>query len=31
VPLKGNMWKGPFHVPRMQLVCRQILERMKAR
>ena len=19
--LKGNMWKGPFHLPRMQLVC----------
>ena len=24
--LKGNMWKGPFHLPRMQLVCRQLLE-----
>ncbi len=31
VPLKGNMWKGPFHIPRMQLTCWQILERMKAR
>ena len=20
VPLKGNMWKGPFHLPRMQLL-----------
>lgn len=20
-PLKGNMWKGPFHLPRMQLNC----------
>ncbi len=20
VPLKGNLWKGPFHLPRMQLV-----------
>ena len=25
---KGNMWKGPFHMPRMQLECRQILEEM---
>jgi N-acylglucosamine 2-epimerase len=24
--LKGNIWKGPFHVPRMQLVCWQLLE-----
>lgn len=23
--LKGNLWKGPFHFPRMQLVCSQIL------
>jgi N-acylglucosamine 2-epimerase len=30
VPLKGNLWKGPFHMPRMQLVCRRILEEMKA-
>jgi len=21
VPLKGNLWKGPFHMPRMQLTC----------
>ncbi len=28
--LKGNLWKGPFHMPRMQLVCWQILEEMKA-
>jgi N-acylglucosamine 2-epimerase len=27
VPLKGNLWKGPFHLPRMQLRCWQILER----
>jgi len=20
-PLKGNLWKGPFHLPRMQLTC----------
>jgi N-acylglucosamine 2-epimerase len=24
--LKGNLWKGPFHMPRMQLVCSQLLE-----
>ena len=24
--LKGNLWKGPFHIPRMQLVCWQLLE-----
>ncbi|MFK8113272.1 MAG: AGE family epimerase/isomerase [Rubripirellula sp.] len=23
--LKGNLWKGPFHYPRMQLVCSRIL------
>lgn len=27
--LKGNLWKGPFHMPRMQLVCWQILEEMQ--
>jgi len=26
VPLKGNHWKGPFHLPRMQLSCWQMLE-----
>lgn len=26
--LKGNLWKGPFHMPRMQLICWQILEEM---
>ncbi|MCP4378394.1 MAG: N-acylglucosamine 2-epimerase [bacterium] len=30
VPLKGNLWKGPFHLPRMQLVCWKTLEEMKA-
>ena len=25
-PLKGNHWKGPFHLPRMQLVCWKLLE-----
>lgn len=24
--LKGNLWKGPFHLPRMQWVCSQICE-----
>jgi N-acylglucosamine 2-epimerase len=28
--LKGNMWKGPFHLPRMQLVCWQILEQIRS-
>jgi N-acylglucosamine 2-epimerase len=28
VTLKGNLWKGPFHLPRMQLVCWQMLEDM---
>lgn len=26
VPLKGNIWKGPFHIPRMQWYCWQLLE-----
>jgi N-acylglucosamine 2-epimerase len=26
VPLKGNLWKGPFHVPRMQLICWRLVE-----
>lgn len=26
--LKGNTWKGPFHLPRMQLVCRQLTAEM---
>jgi N-acylglucosamine 2-epimerase len=26
VPLKGNLWKGPFHIPRMQMVASKILE-----
>jgi N-acylglucosamine 2-epimerase len=24
--LKGNMWKGPFHMPRQKYVCWQLLE-----
>jgi N-acylglucosamine 2-epimerase len=26
--LKGNLWKGPFHLPRMQWYCSQRLEEM---
>ena len=26
VPLKGNMWKGPFHLPRMLLYCWKLLD-----
>lgn len=26
VRLKGNLWKGPFHLPRMQLVCSKLLQ-----
>ncbi len=29
--LKGNMWKGPFHLPRMQWYCWKRLEEMLAR
>ena len=28
VPLKGNMWKGPFHLPRMQWYCWRLLNDM---
>jgi len=28
--LKGNIWKGPFHLPRMQLVCWRILEEWRS-
>lgn len=24
--LKGNLWKGPFHLPRMQWICSQLLQ-----
>ena len=27
--IKGNMWKGPFHLPRMQWYCYQLLEHFK--
>jgi len=30
VPLKGNTWKGCFHVPRMMWKCWRILEEMKS-
>ena len=29
VPLKGNLWKGPFHLPRMQMLAWQWLEDSK--
>jgi N-acylglucosamine 2-epimerase len=29
VPLKGNLWKGPFHLPRMQWYCWQLLEEIR--
>ncbi|MGB7345639.1 MAG: AGE family epimerase/isomerase [Pirellulaceae bacterium] len=29
--LKGNLWKGPFHLPRMQLECWQMLAESNAR
>ena len=29
--LKGNHWKGPFHLPRMQMVCWKLLEEYKAK
>ncbi len=29
--LKGNLWKGPFHMPRMQLVCWKILASLSAK
>ncbi|MFW6290863.1 MAG: AGE family epimerase/isomerase [Spirochaetota bacterium] len=30
VPLKGNLWKGPFHLPRMQLVAWREVEALLA-
>lgn len=26
--MKGNMWKGPFHLPRQQLYCHKLLKEM---
>lgn len=31
VPLKGNLWKGPFHIPRMQWYCWRLCEKLLAR
>lgn len=28
--MKGNMWKGPFHLPRQQLYCHLLLKEMAA-
>ena len=28
-PIKGNLWKGPFHLPRMLWYCWKLLEEMK--
>ncbi|PQO45705.1 AGE family epimerase/isomerase [Blastopirellula marina] len=28
--LKGNLWKGPFHLPRMQLICWKLLAAAEA-
>lgn len=28
--LKGNTWKGPFHLPRMQLYCDQLVDKLMA-
>ena len=30
VPLKGNLWKGPFHLPRMQLRCWNLVDLISA-
>lgn len=30
VRLKGNMWKGPYHLPRMLWYCEQLLSKMLA-
>ena len=30
-PVKGTMWKGPFHLPRMQLYCWKMLEERRKR
>jgi N-acylglucosamine 2-epimerase len=31
VPLKGNTWKGPFHLPRMLWYCWQLASERPAR
>jgi N-acylglucosamine 2-epimerase len=30
-PLKGGIWKGPFHIPRAMLYCWKLLEELSAR
>lgn len=30
-PSKGTLWKGPFHIPRMQLLCWKMLEPLVSR
>jgi hypothetical protein len=30
-PIKGNTFKGAFHVPRMELVCWKLMEEIKQR
>lgn len=30
-PCKGNLWKGPFHIPRMQLMCWRMEENAAAK
>lgn len=30
-PVKGNLWKGPFHLPRMQLYAWKLLEEMRGK
>lgn len=30
-PLKGNMYKGPFHIPRMYMMCSQIMGELAER
>ncbi len=30
-PAKGNLWKGPFHMPRQKLVCWNLCEELLAR
>ena len=27
-PVKGNLWKGPFHVPRMQLIAAKLCDEL---
>ena len=31
VPLKGNLWKGPFHMPRMQWYCAQLVDELQGK